>query len=136
MSGRTPPLPLQKWSTKASTNLAIACHYFSHMYSTRFRPFPTASLWPAISKPIKVVHTAANRLSNRFYPYSEIETECVLALDDDITMLTVDELEFGYQVRLWVERGIGEVSQKDRGTHGRGIWYWVWPQFRDMVRWF
>ena len=36
--------------------------------------------------------------SGRFYPYDEIETEAVLALDDDILMLTTDELEFGYQV--------------------------------------
>ena len=67
---------------------------------------PAASLWPAITKPLKVVRTSANRLSNRFYPYAEIETECVLALDDDITMLTVDELEFGYQVSRWRPRGV------------------------------
>jgi len=36
----------------------------------------------------------------RFYPYDEIETEAILALDDDILMLTTDELEFGYEVRL------------------------------------
>ena len=29
---------------------------------------------------------------------SDIETEAVLALDDDINMLTADELEFAYQV--------------------------------------
>ena len=34
----------------------------------------------------------------RFFPYDEIETECILALDDDIIMLTPDELEFGYEV--------------------------------------
>ena len=34
----------------------------------------------------------------RFFPYDEIETECILALDDDIVMLTPDELEFGYEV--------------------------------------
>jgi len=34
----------------------------------------------------------------RFYPYDEIETEAILALDDDILMLTIDELEFGYEV--------------------------------------
>ena len=34
----------------------------------------------------------------RFFPYDEIETECILALDDDIVMLTADELEFGYEV--------------------------------------
>ena len=36
----------------------------------------------------------------RFFPYDEIETECILALDDDIVMLTADELEFGYEVSL------------------------------------
>lgn len=35
---------------------------------------------------------------HRFYPYDEIETEAVLAIDDDIVMLTADELEFGYEV--------------------------------------
>ena len=34
----------------------------------------------------------------RFYPYNEIETEAILAIDDDILMLTPDELEFGFQV--------------------------------------
>lgn len=35
----------------------------------------------------------------RFYPYDEIETEAILALDDDILMLTPDEIEFGYEVK-------------------------------------
>ena len=56
--------------------------------------------WPKINKPLKVVQTKENKLSNRFYPYDEIETECVLAIDDDILMLTPDELEFGYEVQL------------------------------------
>ena len=58
-----------------------------------------AAKWPRISKPLKVVKTTHNRLSNRFYPYEEIETEAILALDDDIMMLTTDELEFGFRVR-------------------------------------
>jgi hypothetical protein len=49
--------------------------------------------------PLKVVRTAENKLSNRFFPYDEIETEAVLAIDDDIIMLTSDELQFGYEVR-------------------------------------
>ena len=36
--------------------------------------------------------------SIRFYPFKEIETECVMAIDDDILMLTTDEIEFAYQV--------------------------------------
>ena len=38
-------------------------------------------------------------LHGRFYPFNEIETEAILAIDDDILMLTPDELEFGFQVR-------------------------------------
>lgn len=56
------------------------------------------SLWPKIRVPLKVVRTAENKLSNRFFPYDEIETEAVLAIDDDIIMLTSDELQFGYEV--------------------------------------
>lgn len=48
--------------------------------------------------PLKVVRTKENKLSNRFFPYDEIETEAVLAIDDDIIMLTSDELQFGYEV--------------------------------------
>lgn len=47
------------------------------------------------------MRTAENKLSNRFFPYDEIETEAVLAIDDDIIMLTSDELQFGYEVRFF-----------------------------------
>ena len=47
-----------------------------------------------------MVQTRQNKLSNRFYPYDEIETEAILAIDDDIVMLTTDELEFGYEVSI------------------------------------
>ena len=39
-----------------------------------------------------------NKLSNRFFPYAEIETDCVLSIDDDIDFMEPDEFEFGYQV--------------------------------------
>lgn len=61
--------------------------------------FVSESLWPKIGVPLKVVRTKENKLSNRFFPYDEIETEAVLAIDDDIIMLTSDELQFGYEVR-------------------------------------
>lgn len=50
---------------------------------------------PKISKALKIIKTTANKLSNRFYPYDEIETEAILTIDDDIVMLTTDELDFG-----------------------------------------
>lgn len=69
---------------------------------------PQASMWPKINVPLKVVQTRENKLSNRFYPYEEIETECILAIDDDINMMTADELEFGYQVwREFPDRIVG-----------------------------
>lgn len=37
-------------------------------------------------------------MRGRFFPYNEVETEAILAIDDDILMLTPDELEFGFQV--------------------------------------
>ena len=61
---------------------------------------PAQDKWPKTSKPLKVVRTRSNRLTNRFFPFDEIETEAVLSMDDDIVMLTADELEFGYQVRV------------------------------------
>lgn len=59
----------------------------------------TISVWPKTDVSLKIVQTTANKLSNRFFPYREIETEAVLSLDDDILMLTLDEIEFGFQVK-------------------------------------
>ena len=59
---------------------------------------PAVSKIPNISKPLVVIRAEANKLSNRFYPYKEIETDAILSIDDDISMLTVDELEFGFHV--------------------------------------
>lgn len=61
------------------------------------------SEWPKIDVSLKVVQTTANKLSNRFFPYKEIETEAVLSLDDDILMLTLDEIEFGFQVNDYLK---------------------------------
>lgn len=64
--------------------------------------------FPTILKPIKVIKTKANKLSNRFYPFKEIETEAVLHIDDDIVMLTSDEVEFAYEVwREFPDRIVG-----------------------------
>lgn len=60
--------------------------------------FFSAHLWPKVSKTVKLIRTQENKLSNRFYPYEEIETEAILTIDDDIVMLTADELEFGFEV--------------------------------------
>ncbi|XP_058832930.1 exostosin-2 [Topomyia yanbarensis] len=73
---------------------------------------PHPSLFPKIGKPLKVIQTAANKLSNRFFPYEEIETEAILTIDDDIVMLTADELDFGYEVwREFPDRIVGFPSR-------------------------
>ncbi|XP_061193502.1 exostosin-2-like isoform X2 [Saccostrea echinata] len=73
---------------------------------------PPMSAWPLVSKPLKIIQTQKNKLSNRFFPYHEIQTECILAIDDDINMLTPDEVEFGYQVwREFPDRLVGFPSR-------------------------
>lgn len=73
---------------------------------------PSLSSFPKISKPLKLIQTKANKLSNRFYPYPDIETEAVLTIDDDITMLTSDELDFGFEVwREFPDRIVGFPSR-------------------------
>jgi glucuronyl/N-acetylglucosaminyl transferase EXT2 len=59
---------------------------------------PPSEEWPRIKQRIQVIRSKENKLSNRFYPYPEIQTACILAVDDDITMISADELEFGYKV--------------------------------------
>ncbi|XP_055842847.1 exostosin-2 [Episyrphus balteatus] len=73
---------------------------------------PLPSMFPKILKPFKVIQTRANKLSNRFFPYDEIETEAILTIDDDIVMLTADELDFGYEVwREFPDRIVGFPSR-------------------------
>ncbi|XP_025198529.1 exostosin-2 [Melanaphis sacchari] len=71
------------------------------VWNNQLKSPPHFSEWPKIDVSLKVVQTTSNKLSNRFFPYREIETEAILSLDDDILMLTSDEIEFGFQV--WKE---------------------------------
>ncbi|RVE45912.1 hypothetical protein evm_009446 [Chilo suppressalis] len=73
---------------------------------------PPSSEWPVTNKPLKIIRTKENKLSNRFFPYDEIDTECQLTIDDDIIMLTPDELEFGFDVwREFPDRIVGFPSR-------------------------
>lgn len=79
---------------------------------------PTEDQWPETANqkgdiiPLIVIQTKKNVLSNRFHPFKEIETECVLSIDDDIVMLTKDELDFGYQTwREYPDRIVGYPSR-------------------------
>uniref|UniRef100_A0A0R3RHE5 Exostosin-2 n=1 Tax=Elaeophora elaphi TaxID=1147741 RepID=A0A0R3RHE5_9BILA len=58
---------------------------------------PPMTEWPHINRPIHVIHMDQNMLSNRFIMFSEITTDAVFALDEDIVAVNIDEIEFGYQ---------------------------------------
>ncbi|XP_049285330.1 exostosin-2 [Anopheles funestus] len=97
---------------------------------------PHPSLFPKIGKPLKIIQTAANRLSNRFYPYEEIETEAILTIDDDIVMLTADELDFGYEVwREYPDRIVGFPSRTHVWDNTTGRWRYEseWTNQISMV---
>lgn len=82
------------------------------IWNNQKKPPPHPTMFPKINKPLKVIQTKANKLSNRFYPYEEIETEAILNIDDDIVMLTADELDFGYEVwREFPDRIVGFPSR-------------------------
>ncbi|MGH0145466.1 UNVERIFIED_CONTAM: hypothetical protein FKN15_005418, partial [Acipenser sinensis] len=94
------------------------------------------SLWPKITVPLKVVRTTENKLSNRFFPYDEIETEAVLAIDDDIIMLTSDELQFGYEVwREFPDRLVGYPGRLHLWDHEMSKWKYEseWTNEVSMV---
>ncbi|XP_041052857.1 exostosin-2 isoform X1 [Carcharodon carcharias] len=97
---------------------------------------PEESLWPKIGVPLKVVRTKENKLSNRFFPYDEIETEAVLAIDDDIIMLTSDELQFGYEVwREFPDRLVGYPGRLHLWDHETRKWKYEseWTNEVSMV---
>ncbi len=75
-----------------------------------------AKEWPRVRQKIEVIRSKENKLSNRFYPYANLTT-AVFSMDDDITMLTVDELEFAYKVQkecgligVWSNWGCGLIG--------------------------
>ncbi|KAK6641325.1 hypothetical protein RUM44_013034 [Polyplax serrata] len=90
---------------------------------------PSTSAWPKLAVPMELIRTKENKLSNRFYPYDQIETEAVLSIDDDIVMLTPDELEFGFEVwREFPDRIVGFPSR----TH---VWDNTTNQWKYESEW-
>lgn len=97
---------------------------------------PHSSRWPKLTKPLKVIQTKENKLSNRFYPYDEIETEAVLSIDDDIIMLTTDEVEFAYEVwREFPDRIVGFPSRIHMWDNTTNCWKYEseWTNSISMV---
>lgn len=83
-----------------------------------------------------MIQTKANKLSNRFYPYDEIETEAILSIDDDIIMLTADEVEFAFEVwREFPDRIVGFPSRTHVWDNGTTCWKYEseWTNHISMV---
>lgn len=96
---------------------------------------PDPSKMPNIKKPWVIIKAAANKLSNRFYPYQEIRTEAILSIDDDISMLTVDELEFGFEVwKRHSDQLVGFPGRNhDRSKNGSFLYQSEWSNDVSMV---
>lgn len=106
------------------------------VWNNQKKPPPHPTMFPKITKPLKVIQTKANKLSNRFYPYEDIETEAVLNIDDDIVMLTADELDFGYEVwREFPDRIVGFPSRTHVWDNTTGRWRYEseWTNQVSMV---
>lgn len=121
---------VQKISTVSSLQKIIV------VWNNQKKPPPHPTMFPKTNKPLKVIQTQANRLSNRFYPYEEIETEAILNIDDDIVMLTADELDFGYEVwREFPDRIVGYPSRTHVWDNGTMRWRYEseWTNQVSMV---
>ncbi|XP_076544829.1 exostosin glycosyltransferase sotv isoform X1 [Osmia lignaria lignaria] len=106
------------------------------IWNNQHKDPPHSSRWPKLNKPLKVIQTKENKLSNRFYPYDEIETEAVLSIDDDIIMLTADEVEFAYEVwREFPDRIVGFPSRIHIWDNGTNCWKYEseWTNSISMV---
>lgn len=106
------------------------------VWNNQHKKPPPLKDFPKISKPINVIKTNANKLSNRFYPYKEIETEAVLHIDDDIVMLTPDEVEFAFEVwREFPDRIIGFPSRTHIWDNTTNSWKYEseWTNEISMV---
>ncbi len=115
---------------------AVSCVKVLVIWNNQLKSPPQLNKWPNIRVPLQVIVTKENKLSNRFYPYDSIDTDAILAIDDDIVMLTPDELEFGYQVwREFPDRIVGFPSRVHRWDDKTSKWKYEseWTNDISMV---
>lgn len=98
--------------------------------------FPVVSEWPLLGKSVTIMRSLRNSLNNRFTPFAEIVTEAVLTMDDDLDMLTSDELEFGFHI--WAhhsDRLVGIPSRLHYRDNVTGAWRYdsEWKSELSMV---
>lgn len=89
-----------------------SCQKILVVWNNQLERPPKKDQWTTVQIPIQIITTKQNKLSNRFYPFNSIETEAIFAIDDDITMLNADEIEFSYQTwREFPDRIVGFPSR-------------------------
>jgi alpha-1,4-N-acetylglucosaminyltransferase EXTL3 len=94
---------MKNWATQFSLwNRLLGLPYLHKVLVIWNSPdLPSKELrWPDIGVPVLVVRNEKNSLNNRFLPFEAIETEAVLAIDDD-TQLGQDEIILAF--RVWRE---------------------------------
>ncbi|KAJ8274012.1 hypothetical protein COCON_G00086370 [Conger conger] len=76
---------------------------------------PPRALWDSLGPhpvPVLFKEQSANRMRNRLQPFSEIDTDAVLMLDDD-TLVSVPDLSFAFSVwKLFPEQIVGFIPRK------------------------
>ncbi|KAJ8270101.1 hypothetical protein GJAV_G00110330 [Gymnothorax javanicus] len=76
---------------------------------------PPRGLWGSLGPhpiPVTFKEQSANLMRNRLQPFSEIDTDAVLMLDDD-TLVSVPDLSFAFSVwKLFPEQIVGFVPRK------------------------
>ncbi|XP_019860562.1 PREDICTED: exostosin-2-like [Amphimedon queenslandica] len=111
------------FQTVQSVAQAPSLAKFVIVWNHAYKSPPPLSDWPFVNKPIKIIRTKNNKLSNRFYPYSDITTAGILSLDDDINMMSSDEIEFGFQTWLeYPDRLVGYPGRVHRYNHKSANW--------------
>ncbi|NXL48214.1 EXT1C protein, partial [Podilymbus podiceps] len=70
------------------------------------KPPPPSGKWPQTTVPLTIIQ-GRRKLSDRFFPYTAIQTDAVLSLDED-TSLSTSEVDFAFVVwRSFPERIVG-----------------------------
>ena len=78
-----------------------------------------------IQTPLETVRPVDTKLTNRFLPLPQIQTDCILSIDDDVT-LTPEDIEFGYSAwREFPDRLVGYQGDYHQWNAVHNNWEYV-----------
>ncbi|TSK20134.1 Exostosin-1a [Bagarius yarrelli] len=99
------------------------------------KPLPAKHRWPATPQPVVVIEGESKVMSSRFLPYSTIETDGVLSLDED-TVLSTTEVDFAFTVwQRFPERIVGYPARSHFWDVNKERWGYTskWTNDYSMV---